>query len=277
MRVFENLNGVMKKFHERLGEEFCTVHMFDVHRAEGAIWTWELFFILIFSIGAWTCAFATETATFEAMSFFLGFMFLILTLALYGTSKNKRELISLLQSGRVSQATVTKRDEVKGSEDIIPSYFYQCTFEASLNNGTVTTIKAKLPYKVEDQFRVGDTLNVLYSPQDPRKCAEEPSERQRHSLLSRRTAWFNVMMSIVCVSITFGGFHKIIGVIFENNGQSIFRITDLTQLGSAFVRVLWSHPVARLRFEVLLLMASIGVVGYALYGLLFPLSRRVKH
>lgn len=277
MRVFENFNGALKEFHERLGEELRAAHMLDVHRAEGAIWTWRLFFILMFSIGACVCAIATEPATFEAMSFFLGFMFLILTIALYGTSKNKRQIISLLQGGRVSQATVTKRDEVKGSDDIIPSYFYLCTFEASLNNGTVTTIEAKLPYKVEDQFRVGDTLTVLYSPQDPRKCAEEPSERQRQSLLSRRTAWFNVVMSIICANITFGGFHKIIGEIFEKNGQSIYRITDWTQLGSDFFTVLWSHPIARLRLEFLLLLTSIGVVGYALYGLLLPPSRREEH
>jgi hypothetical protein len=174
----------------------------------------------------------------------------------------------LLQGGSVSQATVIKRYVTKGSESILTNYNYLCTFETSLNNGTGTTIEAKLPTKVEDQFRVGDTLPILYSPQDPRICAEEPPERQRRSLLSTRTAWFNVVIGIICVGITLGGLHQIIGESLEKNRQSALRITDWTQFGIDFFTVLWSHPVARLRFEVFLLLASIGLTGYALYVLL---------
>jgi hypothetical protein len=274
MRVFKDFIDAMKEFRERFGEQLRVAHMLNVHRADGAFWAWGLFFVIIFSIGAYVCANATEPTTFKAMLFFLGFMFLFLTLVLYVTSSNKRKIVSLLQVGQVSKATVTKRYEVKNSGDILPSYYYLCTFEASLNNGNVTTIEAALPYKVEDQFRVGDTLTVRYSPQDPRRCAEEPSERQRRSLLSTRTAWFNVVIGIICVGITLGGFHKIIGESLGKDGQSVLRLTDWTQVGSDFFTVLWSHPIARLRFEVLLLSASIGVVGYALYALLLSTSRR---
>jgi hypothetical protein len=277
IRVFANFGGTMKKFHERLGEKLRVTHMLDVHRADGAYLAFGAFLIIIFSIGAGVCAIATKPTTFEVMLFFLGFMFFVLTLSLYVTSRNKRKILSLLQVGRVSQATVIQRDVVKLQDDIIPTYFYLCTFEASLNNGTVTIIEAKLPGKVEDQFRVGDTITVRYSPQDPRTCSEEPSERQRRSLFSTRTAWFNVVIGILCVGITLGGLHKIIGESLDKNGQSLLRVTDWTQFGIDFFTVLWSQPIARLRFEVFLLLASIGVVGYALYGLLLPPSRCEEH
>ena len=60
---------------------------------------------------------------------------------------------------------------MKGSDDILTSYYYFCAFDASLNNGAITTIEAALPYTVEDQFRVGETLTMRYAPEDPRICA----------------------------------------------------------------------------------------------------------
>lgn len=270
MNMLKNIHAGLQELQERVGEQLRVAHALDVYRANGAFLVSGLFAIILFSIGASVCAIATEPTTFEAMLFFLGVMFALLTLILHGNASSKRKIISLLRSGKTSEATITKRMAVKGSDDILTSYYYFCAFDASLNNGAITTIEAALPYTVEDQFRVGETLTMRYAPEDPRICAEEPSERQRRALLSKRTAWLNLAISLICVGITLGGFYRIILESLGKSEQSVLRITDWQQFGSDFFATLWSHPAARLRFEILLLAASVGVVGYALYALLFP-------
>lgn len=109
MNMLKNIHAGLQELQERVGEQLRVAHALDVYRANGAFLVSGLFAIILFSIGASVCAIATEPTTFEAMLFFLGVMFALLTLILHGNASSKRKIISLLRSGKTSEATITKR------------------------------------------------------------------------------------------------------------------------------------------------------------------------
>ena len=76
-----------EKLRERLAESFRAAHMLDVQRAEKYFCALIPFLFIIFSIGATLCAFVKDGSALSAGTLFVGFMVVMILLALYISKK----------------------------------------------------------------------------------------------------------------------------------------------------------------------------------------------
>ncbi len=273
MSIPENSDHFIRVSKERISENLKAAPMLDIHRAEGTFIAWGFFLILIMILGAFTCNVSKDPSVFKAMSVFISCMLTLLAVTLITSIRNKRKILMLLQSGILTTATITKRHEVKKKEYVIPSYFYLCQFEAPVKNGITLKIEAALPKKIADPFKIGDTLKIFYSPNNPRLCIEDPSDPIRRDLLSTRAEGNLFAIGIICLCITFWGLSAVVS-------ESIAQSTKDSSPGEwmyHFFRILFSHSSDRSQIEIILFLISIGVLGCAVYLLLYPASQKNKY
>lgn len=272
MNIPENSDHFKSKLKERISENLKAAPMLDIHRAEGTFIAWGFFLILIMALGAFTCNVSKDPSVFKAMSVFISCMFTLLSITLITGIRNKRKIVMLLQSGILTTATITKRHEVKNKEYVIPSYFYLCQFEAPEKNGITLKIEATLPKKITDLFKIGDTLKIFYSPKNPRLCIEEPSDSIRKDLLTNRAEGNMFAIGLICLCITFWGLSPVVSESIAHSTKD----SSPGEWGYHFFRILFSHSSDRLQIEIFLFLISIGVLGCAVYLLLYPASQKIK-
>lgn len=257
------------EIRKQIEEEIKIPAMLDPQRAEGSFIAWGFFMILIISIGAVTCHLSTTPPTFKAMLLFTNFMLILLAASLTSNIRNRQAIMRLLSTGKNTVAAVISRREVKSRGSLLPFYFYTLKFDAQ-KNGKFTQTRVRLPQKITDMYKVGDSLNILYEEKNPRVCMEEISENIRKDLLSKRTEGKIFAIGLICLCITFWG---ISGTVFESMAQT-FPGTSLNQYGYTFMKLMLSHPSDRLSLEILLIVMSLAVMGCGLYFLLSPIPQK---
>lgn len=178
---------------------FRRAQMIDLKTMRGGFSVLNIFLLAIFSFISYI--------HFNDINFpvpfilFFAFFFAFLNLANAGLRMHKMQVLKTLNNGIITEAKITERDVMQKRDDLIPYYKYLCEFQVINKNGAEKVIEAYLPEKVDDNLKVGDIIEVIYSKKKPKICFERIEKEEIKKIISIKNEFYDIIFSSLLLFI----------------------------------------------------------------------------